>query len=108
MMAAITMGSDGDSLRLGREVWTRFISTWAVFESGSICLMARGILSVPTGTDELKSEPRDGRTKGRRTKGRTYEGLLPCFRNRYRFHTALVKLKMVCSLFRTLFFIWHT
>lgn len=55
------------------------------------------------GMDELKAEPRDGRTKGR-----TYEGLLPCFRNRYRFHTALVKLKMVCSLFRTLFFIWHT
>ena len=49
MMAAITMGSDGDSLRLGREAWTCFISTWAVFESGSICLMARGILSVPTG-----------------------------------------------------------
>jgi len=103
MMAAITMGSDGDSLRRGREAWTRFISMWAVFESGSICLMARGILSVPTGMDELKEEPRDGRTKGR-----TYEGLLPCFRNRYRFHTALVKLKMVCSLFRTLFFIWHT
>ena len=80
MMAAITMGSDGDSLRLGREAWTCFISMWAVFESGSICLMACGILSVPTGgTDELKAEPRDGRTKGR-----TYEGLLPCFRNRYR------------------------
>ena len=80
MMAAITVGSNGDSLRLGREAWTRFISTWAVFESGSICLMACGILSVPTGgTDELKAEPRDGRTKGR-----TYEGLLPCFRNRYR------------------------
>ena len=31
------------------------------------------------GMDELKAEPRDGRTKGR-----TYEGLLPCFRNRYR------------------------
>ena len=55
MMAAITMGSDGDSLRLGREAWTRFISTWAVFESGSICLMPRGILSVPTGTDKLKT-----------------------------------------------------
>ena len=55
MMAAITMGSDGDSLRRGREAWTRFISTWAVFESGSICLMPRGILSVPTGTDKLKT-----------------------------------------------------
>jgi len=68
MMAVITMGSDGDSLRRGREAWTRFISMWAVFESGSICLMARGILSVPTGMDELKAEPRDGRTKGRSMK----------------------------------------
>ena len=57
MMAAITMGSDGDSLRLGREAWTCFISTWAVFESGSV--------AVPTGTDELRSEPRDGRTAER-------------------------------------------
>ena len=59
MMAAITMGSDGDSLRLGREAWTRFISTWAVFESGSICLMVREIRRGAHG---------NGRTKVRTTR----------------------------------------
>ena len=37
MMAAITMGSDGDSLRLGREAWICFISGGSikVFQTSS-------------------------------------------------------------------------
>ena len=74
------MGGDGDSIRLGRETWTRFISAWKMFESGSFCLMVRRIRSRwPQGRTNQKQNHGDGRTKGR-----TYEGLLPCFRNRYR------------------------
>ena len=42
-MAASTTGGGGDSITQGRKAWTHFTSVWAMFESGTVWRMARGI-----------------------------------------------------------------